>query len=227
MAKAKSATQLFSGPVSPMLALSVKEPFTDPEWLYEIKWEGYRVIAQVRNGKTTLYSSKGEDLTDTYKLIVNEFEGQPDLIVDGEVVVLDQDGKPDYNALQHYNGKGDLVYYIFDLLYYEDESYLNKPLIQRKEMLLHVIKKESILTYNDHFDNGIGLSEQIKKLGLEGIVAKKKESIYKPGEQSKDWLTVKIVKRQQEKKVTTAVPDVYADMIKEIARIRAKRARGG
>lgn len=225
MAKSKSYKSPFPERIPAMLATIVKEPFTDPDWLYEIKWNGCRIVAEVRNGKAALYSQEGQDYTDKYRLIVNELEGQPDLVVDGVIVVLDDNGIPDFDALQHYNGRGDLVYYIFDLLYFDGESYIKRPLIQRKEMLLHVIKKESILTYSDHFDDGKALFEQIKLLGLEGIIAKRKESIYQPGERSKDWIQVKITKPPKVKKPKSLIPDIYNDVIKEIERVREKKLR--
>lgn len=181
-------------PIKPMLATSAKAPVTSKGWLFEIQWDGYRVIATVEKGKASLSNINGDDLTNQFKLITNELEGQPDMAIDGEVVVLDDNGKPDFSLLESYAGKGDLVYYVFDLLSLEGESYLNRPLIQRKEMLLHVLKKESILTYNDDFTDGRGLFEQVSLLGLEGIVCKRKGSIYEPGFKSKDWIAVKAKK---------------------------------
>jgi bifunctional non-homologous end joining protein LigD len=227
MAKSKSYKSPFPERIPAMLATIVKEPFTDPDWLFEIKWDGCRIVAEVRNGKAVLYSQEGQDYTDKYRLIVNEFEGQPDLVVDGVIVVLDDNGIPDISALQHYNGRGDLVYYIFDLLYYDGENYIERPLIQRKEMLLHVIKKESILTYSDHFDDGKALFDQIKLLGLEGVIAKRKESIYQPGKRSKDWLHIKISIRRKNKKPENIIPDIYNDVIKEIEQVREKKLRNG
>lgn len=224
MPKTKKLNAPFPDRIYPMLASLAKEPFIGENWLYEIKWDGYRILAEVQKGKVILYFKDGKECTSQYKLIANELEGQPDLILDGEVVVLDENGKPDYNALQNYNGKGDLVYYIFDLLYLDGESYLNKPLLYRKEMLLHVLKKESMLTYSDHFDDGIELFNHIKQLGLEGIVAKRKESMYQPGKKSKDWVNIKV----KEKRIPQTVepkkmPDVYDAVMAEIKKVREKR----
>ena len=97
-----------------MLATQANEPFTDPKWLYEIKWDRYHIIAHVRNGQATLYSREGQNYTSKYKLVANEFIGQPDMIVNGEVVVLNENGRPDFGALQNYRGSRNLVYYIFD-----------------------------------------------------------------------------------------------------------------
>ena len=187
----------FPTKLSPMLATLVKEPFNDPDWVYEIKWDGYRIIAYVQNGKATLYSRGGQDYTSKYKAVANELSGLEDCVIDGEVVVFNPEGRPDFGALQNYQGKGDIAFYIFDLLYFDGESYLDKPLLQRKETLLHVITKETILHYSDHFDDGIALFEQMQKLNLEGIIAKQKESIYQPGKRSSDWLKIKISKRRE------------------------------
>jgi len=165
--------------------------------VYEIKWDGYRIIAHVQDGKVKLYSRGGQDYTSRYPAVVEELSGLKDCVIDGEIVVLDEDGKPDFSALQNYHGSGDIVYYLFDLLYFEGESYLRKTLLQRKEMLLHVITKEHFLTYSDHFDSGTRLLEGIQGLGLEGIVAKHKESLYQPGQRSRDWLKIKINQRKE------------------------------
>ena len=145
--------------ISPMLATLVREPFSDPDWVYEVKWDGYRIIGYVQNGKATLYSRGGQDYTSKYKAVANELAGLEDCVIDGEVVVFNPEGRPDLGALQNYHGKGDIAYYVFDLLYFEGESYLNKPLLQRKEILLHVITKENILHYSDHFDDGIAYAK--------------------------------------------------------------------
>ncbi len=221
MPKTKKLKAPFPDRIYPMLASSAKEPFTNKDWLYEIKWDGYRMLAEVQKGKVILYFKDGKECTSQYKLIANELEGQPDLILDGEVVVLGENGKPDYNALQNYNGKGDLVYYIFDLLYLDGKSYLNKSLLYRKEMLLHVLKKESMLTYSDHFDDGIELFNHMKELGLEGIVAKRKESMYQPGKKSKDWVNIKVKEKRLVQTVEPKkLPDVYDALMAEIKKVR-------
>ncbi len=226
MKTTKKNKGLFPERIFPMLGNSGKEPFNNPDWLYEIKWDGYRVLAEVHNGKAKLYTKDGKDCTNKYMLVANELEGQKDMILDGEVVVLDVNGKPDYNALQSYDGKGDLVYYTFDLLYYEGVIYLNKPLLQRKEMLLHVLKKESILTYSDHFDDGVELFHHMQQLGLEGMVAKRKESIYRPRMKSKDWINIKVKdKRIVQTVEPKKIPDVYDALTAEIKRVRENRLK--
>jgi len=207
----------------PMLPASTKEPFNDPGWFYEIKWDGLRIIAEVKKGKALLYDKDGNDCTSRYKLVTNELQGLKDCILDGEIVILDENGRPDFEALQNYRGKGDIVYYVFDLLYLDGESYIQRPLIQRKEMLLHAISKIEILTYNDDFENGVGLYERLKEMGMEGVVAKRKESVYQPGKRSKDWLSIKTAKRREIKKVIPkSIPDIQDVIRKNIMQNREK-----
>jgi bifunctional non-homologous end joining protein LigD len=91
--------------------------------------------------------------------------------------VLDDNGYPDFSALQNYQGSGDIVYYIFDLLYFDGEDLMNRPLLQRKELLLNAITKENILTYSDHFPDGIALFEKMKEFGLEGLSPRGKTAL--------------------------------------------------
>jgi bifunctional non-homologous end joining protein LigD len=178
-------------PYKPMLATKIKEPFNNSEWTYEVKWDGFRIIAHKISGKVKLFSRSLLDYTENYPEIVSAFEQlTDDAVIDGELVVLDENGKPDFDALQAYHGSGQLVFYSFDLLWMNGYEITNLPLTERKEILKLIIPDDIAIRFSNDFEDGIALFEEAKKLGLEGIVAKKKESKYLPGVRGNDWLKV-------------------------------------
>jgi len=193
-----------------MLATLIEEPFNSTRWMYEIKWDGYRVIAEIRNGKVSLFSRNGISFNKQFESIARSLEEfQLDNVVfDGEIVVLDENGKSDFRLLQQYmrTGKGILVYYIFDILFLKEYSLLDVEIILRKEILKEIIKPGNKLLTSG--TNNIRLSDYIEndgkdffkialQNGLEGIIAKKKDSVYEPGIRSENWLKIKSRKRQE------------------------------
>jgi bifunctional non-homologous end joining protein LigD len=182
--------------IKPMLCTLVKKPFDDPEYLYEIKLDGYRIIAYVKKGKVILRTRGGLDYTHKYKSVAKKLEKFEDVVLDGEMVVLNEEGKPDFNALQKNTGEKPLAYYAFDILWIRGYNLIDLPLSERKEIL-------SSITFNDTikrshvFKKGIELFELVREHDLEGIVAKKKNSKYQPGKRSKDWLKVPTEQRQE------------------------------
>ncbi|HEY0653498.1 MAG TPA: DNA ligase D [Chryseosolibacter sp.] len=185
--------------VKPMLCTLVKQPFADDDYVFEVKWDGYRIIAHCDNGDVWLQSRGGEDYSRKYPSIVTaltklDFSG----IIDGEVVYLNQQGKPDFDALQRVNGqKGPLVFYAFDLLWQDDRSVMNNTLLERKQALKDILEDNSVIRFSDHFDDGLVLFDHVKNVGLEGIIAKRKDSPYIPGDRSKRWLKVTVDQRQE------------------------------
>lgn len=106
-----------------MLAAVAKEAFTDPAWLYEIKSDGYCIVAHTEKGKAVLRGWELQDYTSKFQAIADELTSLPDCILDGEIVVFNDQRKPDFSALQNYGSSGgDIAYYVFDLLYLEDEA---------------------------------------------------------------------------------------------------------
>jgi bifunctional non-homologous end joining protein LigD len=175
----------------PMLATKIAAPFNDPDWTYEVKWDGFRILVHIIKNKVTLFSRSLLDYTTNYPVIVNEFSKlNADAIIDGELVVLDDEGKPSFDELQAYDGKGTLVFYAFDLLWLNGYDVTGLQLTERKKLLSAIIPKDSIIRYSNSFEEGISLFDESKKIGLEGIVAKKKDSKYIPGLRSNDWLKV-------------------------------------
>jgi bifunctional non-homologous end joining protein LigD len=188
----------FPKDVSPMLCTLIKEPFTDPKYLYEVKFDGYRIIGYVNKGKVTLSSRSGLDYTQKYPSVAKELKKlDADVILDGEIVALNKEGHPDFDALQKNTGETPLAFYLFDLLYYKGYDVEDLPLIERKEILSRVIPFNQILKFSDHFDDGMKLYDLIKEQQMEGIVAKRKESKYQAGKRNNDWLKLPTEKRQE------------------------------
>ncbi len=187
--------------VKPMLATLVKEPFNDPNWLFEVKWDGYRAITELSRQKALMYSRNAQPFNELFAPIVEEVEKfQFDAVLDGEVVVLDEKGKSSFQLLQNYQntGTGRLVYYVFDLLYYNGRGLTSLPLVQRKNILKNILPESESVKYSDHVEeNGIEFFSLAKKQTLEGVIAKNSQSEYKIGRRSSDWLKIKTHQRQE------------------------------
>ena len=184
--------------IKPMLATLMEKPFNKPGWIYELKWDGYRVVAMIQNGKIMLRSREAQDYTSRYPALAQALSSfKKEMVLDGEVVVLDDNGQPDFNELQRYNGSQPLLYYAFDLLWLDGYSLLGLPLSERKQLLETLIQDDSIVRYSDHFEDGVALFDHVQSLGLEGIVAKKNDSHYLPGKRVNSWLKIKANKRQE------------------------------
>jgi bifunctional non-homologous end joining protein LigD len=185
--------------IKPMLATLVKQPFADHSYLFEVKWDGYRMIAYCQKDKVKLQSRGGEDYTKKYPAISRALISMDlDCILDGEVVYINPEGRPDFDALQRVNGqKAPIVFYAFDLLWLEGKNLMKQTLVDRKTTLKKIINDNPVIKYSDHFEDGLLLFEQIKNIGLEGIVAKRKDSQYIPDDRSKKWLKVTTEKRQE------------------------------
>ena len=171
------------------------------DWIFEIKYDGYRIISFVENGKVKMltrnnidYTKKFNDIAQTLKKI-----DQNSFVVDGEIVAFDKNGKSDFGLLQESIKKGNssLYYCIFDLLSLNGEDLRNLPLIERKAKLERLLfKTENNLIYSSHVDNGKETFDFAKKNNLEGIIAKKKNSLY-AGKRTDDWLKIKCYARQE------------------------------
>ena len=178
----------------PMLAGSRQEPFDDPAWAFELKWDGYRALALVTSDATELRSRTGKDLTGAYAELADLRRAVTlqEVVLDGEVVVLDEEGTPDFNALQR--GRGPFTYVAFDLLHADGEWLLERPWRERRARLAEAVAPEGSprLIVSDHVDErGTALFALAAGKGLEGIVAKRADSDYRPGQRVKEWLKVK------------------------------------
>jgi bifunctional non-homologous end joining protein LigD len=188
------------GKLQPMKATLVREPFDEPGWLYEIKWDGYRALAVVQNNQAELISRNNISF-DQFHPIANALANwQADAIIDGEIVVLSADGKSDFSAIQNWQRRkdGQLVYHVFDILWYEGRDLRELPLIQRKAILEAVLPTGEFIKLSKAFAvNGIEFFQAAEKAGIEGIMAKKADSAYSAGDRSKEWLKVKVERRQE------------------------------
>lgn len=181
--------------VKPMLATLTKEPFDHPDWNFEVKWDGYRAIAEVGEGNVALYSRHQLSLGQKFPPVVDSLRKFGfEAVLDGEIVVLDDRGLPDFQMLQDYqkSGRGHLVYYVFDLLHLQGRDLTNLPLLRRRELLRKILPSVSKVKFSDHVSkNGVSFFNAAKKKGLEGIVAKHSRSVYRMGTRSRQWLKVK------------------------------------
>ena len=178
-----------------MLAKETDKAFDDKDWVFEIKWDGYRAIAKIDHGEVALYSRNGNSFLADYPPVVEALEAiQHKATLDGEVVVVDELGHASFQALQHYEQKEgqQLLYYVFDLLALNGEDTTGLTLLQRKELLREIIPEKGLVKYSDHIiEKGIDFFAIAGKKELEGIMAKKADSEYHPGSRSGNWLKIK------------------------------------
>jgi bifunctional non-homologous end joining protein LigD len=190
-----AAPQPLPGEVRPMLASLAREPFDHPDWIFEVKWDGYRAIARVHNHGVSLLSRNGIALDRKFPPVAQALRNFGyDAVLDGEIVVVDGQGRPDFQALQHYPGpeKGHLLYYVFDLLHFQGYDLTGLPLLRRKELLKKVLPSSPHVRYSDHVpDKGVLFYKAASSKGLEGIVAKHGTSTYEPGKRTRQWLKIK------------------------------------
>ncbi len=181
--------------IKPMLATLIREPFDHPDWIFEVKWDGYRAIAEIRDGEVSLYSRNRISLGKKFPPILETLrEFHFEAVLDGEIVAVDDRGQPDFQMLQDYqkSGSGHLVYYVFDLLYFQGHDLTSLPLIRRKELLKKILPSVPNVKCRDHGDpEGVLFCPVANETGLEGIVAKHAESAYRMGRRSRHWLKVK------------------------------------
>jgi len=189
--------QKFRNYIKPMLAKLHDRPFNDKNWIYEIKWDGYRAIAEINKKQTRLYSRNGLSFAADYAEVYEELKKiKKSVVLDGEIVVLDKDGKPSFQLMQQYAQDKSLsvCYYVFDCLYIDGKSIEHKPLLERKELLEKLLPKGDVIRYCDHIEEkGKEFFTLVQKQGLEGMIAKRADSVYKEGARSADWLKVKNV----------------------------------
>ncbi len=187
--------------IKPMLCTLVDEAFDGEEWLFEIKWDGYRAIAEVDSGKVKLYSRNLLPFESKFPAVVEDLtQIKNQMVLDGEVVALDKEGRPSFQLLQDYakTQKGKLIYYVFDLLYLNGHDTAGLSLEKRRELLAEALPKLTHAKLSDAVEkDGKAFFKVAKDKGLEGIVAKRKASIYQQGKRGGDWLKIKTHLRQE------------------------------
>ncbi len=192
--------------IQPMLASVVEKPFDDPDWLFEIKWDGYRAIAFIDGGSVRLVSRNQNDLTPHYPELreLGKFIKANSAILDGEVVVLDDQGRSSFSLMQQRTGlrahgrqaaprsELPILYYAFDLLYLDGYDLRRVALEERKRALKEILTPGEIVRYSDDFPGqGVALFAAAKQKGLEGILAKRRNSTYEQ-RRSHEWQKIKI-----------------------------------
>jgi bifunctional non-homologous end joining protein LigD len=181
----------------PMLASTGKEPFNHPDWIWEVKWDGYRMMCYIQKNKVELRSRNNKDYTNRFKIIVEDLKKwKHEAVLDGEMVVLDENGNSHFNSLENWYSpaNGTLQYYVFDILWLDGKSLLTTPLIKRRAILKKNFPKSDLICYNDYFNGmqGLDLYEKANQFKLEGIIGKKKDSEYYPDARTDEWRKVKI-----------------------------------
>lgn len=195
-------SQKLSSFIEPMKAQLTDLPaFDSTDWVFEIKWDGYRAIAEINKSVNKLYSRNGLTFDKAYPKVFDALKHiKKKTVIDGEIVVFDEKGKPNFQKLQNYksNDKYVIQYYVFDCLELEGKSLANLALVERKKILQKILPKSNVIVFCDHVDTeGKSLFKEMKKMGLEGMIAKRKNSIYLIGKRSSDWLKIKNVQTQE------------------------------
>ncbi len=187
--------------ISPMLATLVKEPVSGTEWLYEVKWDGFRAISYARHGDVDIRSRNNKAFNKKFYPIYDALSSWGvNAVVDGEIVVVDKQGRPDFAQLQQWRSEADgvLIYYLFDILWLDGFELTNVPLSKRREILSRIVPKEGPIRLSEVFSiAGEEFFRLADSMGLEGIVAKKADSKYESGARSKSWLKIKTEYHQE------------------------------
>lgn len=187
----------------PMLARLIKQVIDKPDWIYEMKYDGYRLISRVNERKVALLSRNGNNFNKLYPLLANELTIiEDDVTLDGEVVIENNKGLSDFQLLQNYRTtqKGVLKYYVFDMLYLNGHSVTEFTLSDRKELLNAFFKKYKFKNVHNapfQIGNGRELYEKLSAEGYEGIIAKAPDSRYLPGQRTDSWVKIKTSMMQE------------------------------
>jgi bifunctional non-homologous end joining protein LigD len=184
----------------PMLATLVDEPFNDKTWVFEIKWDGFRLITEKRNDAVGLWSRNGIDVTKRYQVLVpalRKIEGS--CVLDGELCALDIQGRSRFQLLQNaLNKKAKLLYVVFDVLFVEGKDIRDRPLLERKETLRTLLPREPLLRYSEHVvEFGKREFAKAQRAHEEGVIAKRAAGLYYSGKRTREWLKFKAVHEQE------------------------------
>jgi len=185
-----------------MLAVLAPQMPVGDGWSYEVKWDGYRALLRKRGDSVRLISRRDVDLTRTYPAVVQAAKSvrATDAVLDGEIVALGDDGQPSFQALQHRTavaGRFTIAYYAFDILVLEGRDLTMLPLSERREHLGSVVSGSGLLLSEPLPGTPAQIEATVRRFGLEGVVAKRLDSKYEPGQRSGAWLKVKFQQRQE------------------------------
>jgi len=186
--------------LQPMLATLTGGPFDDPDWVFEDKYDGFRMVSEIRDGSVALYSRNGKIISHSYVEVAKALEGvKGDAVIDGELVAIGKDGVSRFqllqNALRH---EAKLLYCAFDLMFVDGEDLRGLPLLERKKRLKAILPRHPLIAFsNQRKSSGEKFFAEAERKGLEGIMAKRAGSQYASGGRSADWLKIKTAKRQE------------------------------
>jgi bifunctional non-homologous end joining protein LigD len=186
--------------LQPMLAVLTDAPFDDAGWVFESKWDGFRMVTSIAGGKVALFSRNGKIISESYRVVARALEKiKHDVVLDGELVALDSHGRARFQLLQNaLRSQANLRYYLFDLMFLDGADVRGLSLLERKEKLRRLIPKHPLLALTAHrAEHGTKYFKQAQRQGLEGIMAKRAASPYLSGQRSGDWLKVKTARRQE------------------------------
>ncbi len=197
----KGKPSAFPEDIKPMLATLVDEPVEDEGWMYEIKWDGYRALGYINNGTVDIKSRNNKSFNEKFYPVFDALkQWKINAVVDGEIVVVNEKGVPDFSDLQAWRSEadGNLNFYLFDILWLEGFDLMHLPLSERRQILKSVVPDNRIIKHSENFDaTGKEFFALADKMGLEGIMAKKATSVYTPDLRTKEWLKIKTEKRQE------------------------------
>jgi bifunctional non-homologous end joining protein LigD len=195
-----SRTSTLPKRLQPMLATLTDGPFDDAGWIFEDKYDGFRMVAKIEGGKVTLYSRNGKIISHSYIEVARALEGaKGDAVIDGELVALDESGVSHFqlmqNALRH---EAKLQYCAFDLMFHDGEDLRGLSLLERKKRLKEILPRHKLIAFSRHRKtDGTKFFEEAERKGLEGIMAKRADSKYLSGARTDNWLKIKTSKRQE------------------------------
>lgn len=202
--------------IKPMLATLVDEPFNNKDWLFEVKFDGYRAVAYIENRKARLFSRNQNEFTDEFpelRQLSANIECKS-AVLDGEICALDDQGRPSFSLMQQRTGfepdlgirrggrgaqrnQVPIVFYLFDVLYLDGYSLMRVDLEVRKEILQKILETDDVFRYSEHFlEKGVSLFHVAKEKALEGIIAKRRKGCYLQ-KRTREWLKMKVVQRQE------------------------------
>lgn len=187
--------------IKPMLATLVDKPLDDGHWQYEIKWDGYRALAFMNKKVIELKSRNDKSFNEKFYPVCQALKTWGiNAIIDGEIVVVNEKGMANFGALQNWRSEadGELIYYVFDILWYNGYDLKALPLTERRNILQQLVPENPLIQFSKAFEtSGSEFLEAAQKIGLEGIMAKRKDSLYETGHRTTNWLKIKANKRQE------------------------------
>lgn len=200
MSGSKQKIRTSRSALRPMLATLIDAPFDDSEWVFEIKWDGFRVISKIERGKVALFSRGGKRMTKDYPRIATALaKVRRRAVIDGELVALDENNRSRFQLLQNARRTNvRLRYYVFDVLFLDGKDVRRLPLLERKRLLRSILPKSSAIRFSKHVKkHGIKFFRLAERRRLEGIMAKRAQSRYYSGKRTREWLKIKIARRQE------------------------------